>query len=45
MLRGKIKSMNNIEESEAFDHQQLESEANIIALNCLVFVQGIQAFM
>lgn len=37
--------MNDKEEAEAFDHQQLESEANVIALKCLVFAQGIQGFM
>ena len=37
--------MSSIEESGEFNHQQLESEANIIALKCLVFAQGIQAFM
>lgn len=37
--------MNNIEENEVFDHQQLESEANVIALKCLMFAQGIHGIM
>lgn len=41
----KMDSMNNTDQSREIDYQQLETEANVFSLKCLVFAQLIHGFM